>query len=45
MNQPMVTITFDASDKAVVDELITNKNIIVTLPTPTNEIIYLEDGI
>ena len=37
MNQPMVTITFDASDKAVVDELITNKNIIVTLPTPTNE--------
>ncbi len=37
INQPMVTITFDASDKAVVDELTTNKNIIVTLPTPTNE--------
>lgn len=36
MNKPMVTITFDAGDKATVDEVEVNKNIAIQLATPTN---------
>lgn len=37
MNKPMVDITFDAGEYAIVEAINTNKNIVITLPTPTNE--------
>ncbi len=37
INKPMVTVTFNAADKATVDAVNTNKNIEIELPTPTND--------
>lgn len=37
INRPMVTISFDAGDKATVEAQELNKNIQVTLPIPTND--------
>lgn len=37
VNKPMVTITFEAGDKAEVAAQTVNKNIAITLPTPANE--------
>ncbi|MGM9899426.1 MAG: InlB B-repeat-containing protein [Bacilli bacterium] len=37
INKPFVVITFDAGDKATVEAQTVNKNIQITLPTPTNE--------
>ena len=36
--KPMVTITFEAGDKAVVPTMEVNKNVLTVLPTPTHEI-------
>lgn len=41
---PLVNITFDTGDKAVVDDLSVNKNIVCVLPTPTNELFTFKDG-
>ena len=37
INKPMVTITFDAGEQAVVEAVNTNKNVEITLPIPSND--------
>ncbi len=37
INKPMVTITFEAGTQATVEAVTVNKNIAITLPTPTND--------
>lgn len=37
INKPMVTVTYETSGLAEVPAVSTNKNIAITLPTPTNE--------
>ena len=37
INKPMVTITFDSGEQAIVEAVNTNKNIEITLPTLTND--------